>query len=149
MIRQAVIALLLLSFAVLSLTVSTARAQQMSVEEATKAMCGTWVNNQYEGERAFPQKIVFKTDRTFDAYMSASQQAPTDKGDFTILDVWQDSSGCTYCHATTKSFYLAGSSFELWKFDKTRDTWESQFSFRTNAFAKEITLLTDTSKGSF
>jgi len=137
---------LLISLSVISIIPATMmNAQPTSTEDVMKMICGTWVNNTYVGNKALPQKIVFKTDRTFDVYNVVTQESPNEKGDFNIVEAWKDSSGCTFCKATTKSFSSANSSFELWKLNTTGTKWESCFSFKKNIYAKEIISLPDSS----
>jgi acetyl esterase len=136
----------LISVSIISIAVSVTIAQQITTEEAVKRICGTWLNTSYSGDRTFPQKIVFKADKTFETYNSAPQESPSEKGDFNIIEGWTDVAGCTYCKATTKSLYSASSSFELWRLDSLGNKWESRFSFSMNTFATEISPLPDSSR---
>jgi acetyl esterase/lipase len=121
-------------------------AQQISTEEVLKKICGTWANIKYSGEKGTsPQKIVLKYDRTFEIYDLASKQSPTDKGDFNIIESYNDKKGNTYCKATKKSIYPEEPSFEIWRFNASGKTWESKSTFTRNTFAKESELHPDTS----
>jgi acetyl esterase/lipase len=144
--KQRAMTTLLISFSIiLSIAVSLTTAQQISTEEVVKNICGAWVNTTYSGDEASPQKIVFKSDRTYEIYGMAFQESPTNKGDFNILECWKDAGGCTYCKATMKSIYSANSSFELWKLNTSGNTWESKSTFTWNTFAKESEPHPDTS----
>jgi acetyl esterase/lipase len=128
-----------------SIAVSFTSAQQITTEEVLKKICGTWANTSYSGDRIRPQKIVFRPDKSYDSYVVASQETPSERGDFSILQEWKDANGSTYCKATIKSHLSANSSFELWKLDDSGNKLESRFSFSKNTFAREMSHLPDSS----
>jgi|GEM_PF-351362 len=142
---RAIPTLLVSLVVILSIAASLTSAQLISTEEVVKKICGTWVNTTYAGDETYPQKVVVKSDRTYETYNKASQESFTDKGDFTILEGWKDAAGRTYCKATMKSFYSANPSFEVWRFGASEDTWESKSTFTKNTFAKVAELHPDTS----
>jgi acetyl esterase len=138
MMRRKIAAFSILMLIIPWVTASPAAARSITTGEMLIKMCGTWVDTAYGGDKTYPQKIVFKPDGTFETYNLASQESPSERGDFTILESWRDFSNCMVCRATTKSIMSSAAARELWRIDASGRKWESCFTFTSKSFAEKI-----------
>jgi hypothetical protein len=77
----------LLSVGVCSFAVD--ERKEISMENAMKALCGTWTNPGGEGS----DKDIYYSDGTFELYDTVESLAPFAKEKYKILDAWTDNDG--------------------------------------------------------
>ena len=95
---------------------------------------GTWVNMDYKWGRP-PQKLIFKSDGTFESFVNADSKAPTLQGTNLIEKKWKDSEGNVW-FKNKWSGNWGESAYELAKISNSGNTYEYVFS--NDEYPKEI-----------
>ena len=95
---------------------------------------GTWVNMDYKWGRP-PQKLIFKSDGTFESFVNADSKASTWQGTNLIEKKWKDSEGNVWFKIKWSGNW-GESGYELAKISNFGNTYELVFS--NDEYPKEI-----------
>ena len=95
---------------------------------------GTWVNMDYKWGRP-PQKLIFKSDGTFESFVNADSKASTWQGTNLIEKKWKDSEGNVWFKIKWSGNW-GESGYELAKISNSGNTYEYVFS--NDEYPKEI-----------
>ena len=95
---------------------------------------GTWVNMDYKWGRP-PQKLIFKSDGTFESFVNADSKASTWQGTNLIEKKWKDSEGNVWFKIKWSGNW-GESGYELAKISNSGNTYELVFS--NDEYPKEI-----------
>jgi hypothetical protein len=95
---------------------------------------GTWVNMDYKWGRP-PQKLIHKSDGTFESFMNADSKVPSWRGTEVIDEKWKDSKGNIWFRIKWSGNW-GESGYELAKISNSGNTYEYVFS--NDEYPKEI-----------
>jgi hypothetical protein len=87
---------------------------------------GTWVNMDYKWGRP-PQKLIFKSDGTFESFVNADSKVPTWHGSQLIEKKWKDSEGNIWFKIKWSGNW-GETGYELAKISNSGNTLEYVFS---------------------
>jgi len=95
---------------------------------------GTWINMDYKWGRP-PQKLIFKSDGTFESFANADSKVPTWQGTNLIEKKWIDSEGNIWFKIKWSGNW-GETGYELSKISNSGNTYEYVFS--NDAYPLEI-----------
>jgi hypothetical protein len=102
--------------------------QVIAVDDAMKIFEGVYVNIEYSGEGyTHPQKRVLTLNGEWENWRIATQNFPSMKGEYRVVNSWMDSKGNTYCSVEARTYIHDDRTKELWKLDKSGKILECNF----------------------
>jgi hypothetical protein len=121
--------IMILILAVLIVAGSCATGKKMiTVDDAMKQFEGVYVNTEYSGLKTTqPQKYVITSDGRIEDWSIATNEYPSFRDQYTVVESWADSKGNMYCTVD-----IISGSYKikaLWKLDKSGNTLEVNFTY--------------------
>jgi hypothetical protein len=112
-------------FLALALSIAFLFFTSITFAESDK-IYGTWVNMDYKWGRP-PQKLIYKSDSTFESFVNADSEVPTWQGTNLIEKKWKDSEGNIWFRIKWSGNW-GESGYELAKISNSGNTYEYVFS---------------------
>jgi hypothetical protein len=124
--RQILVLLGTLMLCVAPIVLAENQKKEVSIDEATKCFCKTWINPAYYESDVISGKIMIK-DGTFGWYKNEASQSPTFSGAYKIEKSWIDKDGNVWLNVVVDE--VLWKKYLLVKISDNGNTFEYAFDF--------------------